>query len=111
MAKRTVSAQMSRDIVQLLLQRGMTLTSLADMLRVSKSYISRVSSGSRNFTLNHLAALERHLGEPLPWLLLDAIDPESIKPELRTLYRSTAKVLEATRRETVRKLHRNAKAA
>src|SRR4051812_7796913 len=98
MAKHLLSVTISRDVVKLLVDRGMTLTHIAKTLGVTKSYISRVNSGTRSFTLDHLITLEREIGEPLPWLLIDAIPVASVPPELRPLYDMTRKLLKPRER-------------
>src|SRR5438034_9502498 len=96
MLKRTVSPQFSRDVVNLLVERGMTLSGIARLLRVSKSYISRVKSGSRNFTLDHLARIEREIDQSIPVLMVQAIPRNSLEPELRPLYDATIQLLQST---------------
>ena len=104
MADRSVSARLSRDVVTLLIERGYTLTRIAGLLDVTKSFISRVKAGTRSFTLEHLAVLERELGEPIPWLLIDSIPAESVSPELRPLYEMTRKLLKPAQRRARRKI-------
>lgn len=82
----------SAGIVRLLVQRGYSLTRIANMLGLSKSYISRVHSGQRSLTLDHLTLLERKTGEPLPFLFLKSIPIKSVAPELRPLYRAAWKM-------------------
>jgi transcriptional regulator with XRE-family HTH domain len=93
MAERTVSSSLSGDVIDLLLKRGMTLTAIAEAIGATKSFVSRVKSRSRSLTIDHLTALEKELGEPLPLLLLEATPLDSIPPALQPLYRSTRKVL------------------
>jgi transcriptional regulator with XRE-family HTH domain len=103
MAKHVLSLTISSDVVKLLVDRGMTLTQIARKLGVSKSYISRVNSGTRSFTLDHLMTLERAVGEPLPWLLIESIPIESVSPELRPLYEATRKLLKPKERRSTKK--------
>jgi transcriptional regulator with XRE-family HTH domain len=91
-----VSSRISRDEVNLLVSRGMTLTQIARTLGVTKSYISRVKAGTRNFTLDHLAKLEAEPGESLPVLLIKSVPRETVSPSLWPLYESTLKLLEQT---------------
>ena len=77
MKERTVSSALSSDVIELLVNRGMTLTSIATTIGVSKSFLSRVKAGSRSLTIDHLVALESSLGEPLPLLLMQATPPEA----------------------------------
>ena len=83
----------STNVVELLLARGMTLAEIAVAIGATKSFVSRVKSRSRGFTIDHLTALEASLGEPLPLLLLEATPIDSVPANLKPLYRSTAKVL------------------
>ncbi len=97
MKEHTVSARMSRDIVNLLVERGMSQSSIAELLGVTKSFISRVRAGTRNFTLNHLGLLEEALGQSLPLLLIEAISTESFSTSLRHVFESsTGQLLETS---------------
>jgi transcriptional regulator with XRE-family HTH domain len=88
-----ISTRLSRDVSKLLLDRGMTLTEIAKLIGVTKSYMSRVNSGDRSLTIEHLMMLEREIGQPLPLLLIDAIPLESVPAHLRPLYESTRRIL------------------
>jgi len=88
-----VSNRFSRDVVELLVSRGMNLTGIAALLDVSKSYISRVRSGTRSLTLDHLATLEEELGRPVALLLMEAIPRESVSAKARPLYDATWRLL------------------
>jgi transcriptional regulator with XRE-family HTH domain len=96
MAKHSVSSRISRDVVNLLVDRGMTLTEIAGILGVTKSYISRVKAGTRKFTLDHLSLLEDALDVSLPVLLVEAIPRDLVKPELRRLHEMTLQLLRST---------------
>jgi transcriptional regulator with XRE-family HTH domain len=96
MAKYAVSERISRDVVNLMHERGMTLTEIARILGVTKSYISRVKAGTRKFTLDHMATLEDALGASLPVLLVEAIPGHLVKPELRRLHDMTLELLKST---------------
>ena len=96
MSKYAVSERISRDVVNLMVDRGMNLTEIARILGVTKSYISRVKTGTRKFTLDHLALLESALGASLPVLLVEAVPRELVKPELRRLHDMTLKLLQST---------------
>ena len=95
MPDRVVSSALSGDVIAMLVRRGMTLTEIALATGTSKSYISRVRSKARSLTIDHLVALEQAVGEPLPLLLLQATPIQSVRPELRSLYRATLKVVSA----------------
>jgi transcriptional regulator with XRE-family HTH domain len=103
MAERNTSTRYSRDITKLLVSRGMNLSEIARLLGVTKSYICRVKAGTRSFTLDHLAQLERAVGEPLPLLLIRSIPPKSVTPELRPLYEATLELLDRARPKPRRK--------
>ncbi len=96
MAKRTVSASFSSDIVNYLIERDYSLTDIARLLNVSKSFLSRVKSRERSFTVDHLLILERTLKRPLPLLLLEAIPREEIPDDLVELYEATRTVFETS---------------
>jgi len=96
MTKHTVSERISRDVVNLMVERGMTLTEIAKVLGVTRSYISRVKAGTRKFTPDHLSALEEALGASLPVLLIEAIPRELVKPQLARLHDITLELLKST---------------
>ena len=89
MSERIVSSAISADIIEFLVKRGMTLTSIAKAIGVTKSFLSRVKARSRSLTIDHLVAIEAVVGEPLPLLLLHATPIASVPKHLRPLYRST----------------------
>ena len=102
MADRVVSSRLSQDVIDLLLDRGMTLTAIAKSIGVTKSFLSRVKSRQRSLTIDHLIELEKELGEPLPLLLMAATPIESVPASLHALYRST-KLMAAGGRRPVRR--------
>jgi transcriptional regulator with XRE-family HTH domain len=93
MPERTVSSRLSADVIDFLCKRGMTLAEIGAAIGATKSFISRVRSGERGLTIDHLIALEQKVGEPLPLLLLRATPIESVRKDLRPLYRMTEKML------------------
>src|SRR5438093_500578 len=112
MADRVVSSAPSADLVGLLVKRGMTLTQIARATRTTKSLISRVKARSRGLTIDHMIALEREVGEPLPLLLLQATPIESVSKKHRPLYRMTEKMLiQTSGRKPRRAVRRRSKAA
>lgn len=111
MTDRTVSSAISADVLDLLVKRGMTLTEIATAIGVTKSFLSRVRARSRSLTIEHLAALEAAVGEPLPLLLLRATPIESVPKDLRALYRSTERALRGVSRKTKQHSRRPSKAA
>jgi transcriptional regulator with XRE-family HTH domain len=111
MAERTVSSAISSDLIDLLVKRGMTLTSIADAIGATKSFLSGVKAKSRSLTIDHLVALEAAVGEPLPLLLLHATRIDSVPKHLRPLYRSTERVASGGIRKTKRHARRSSTAA
>lgn len=93
MPEKQVSSRISRDIVNLFVDRGMTITQLAKHLGVTKSYVSRVKSGARSFTIDHLEKLEHAVGAPLPLLLIQAIPRKAVARYLLPLYDATRRML------------------
>jgi transcriptional regulator with XRE-family HTH domain len=83
----------STGVVNLLVKQGMTLTRIANMLGVTKSYISRVKAGQRSLTLDHIGVLGEQTDQPLAFLLLKSMDPKSIPSHLMPLYRSAWKMM------------------
>ena len=98
MERRTVSTSISADVVEYLLQGGMSLAEIAEILGVTKSFVSRVKSRQRSLTLDHLAALERVMGKPLPLLLIEATPKEDVPADLLPLYEATKSVLRSSMR-------------
>ena len=103
MADRVVSSAISADVVEFLIKRGMTLTSIAQAIGVTKSFLSRVKSRTRSLTIDHLVAIESVIGEPLPLLLLQATPLASVPKHLRALYRSTEAAIGGQRRKPPRR--------
>ena len=69
MSERVVSSALSRDVIDLLMKRGMTLTAIAHAIGVTKSFISRVRTRSRSqdpkyflqHNLHSASGLRRHV--------------------------------------------------
>lgn len=84
------------DVVDYLrTEKGMTLQQIARMTGTTESFISRVASGGRNFTLEHLYRIETHLKEPLPLLLLRAMPRQALPEQFQPLYDQAAELLKA----------------
>jgi len=79
--RRRASTRFSAELIRQLVKDGHNQTEIADMLGVTKSYISRVAAGQRALTLEHLATLERALGKPMALLLLEGTADPSDTPE------------------------------
>lgn len=83
---RSVHPAVSSDIVRYLQDQGMTLRKIGGILRLSESFISRVRNGQRSFTLEHLTRLERAIKKPLPIILMEATQLNSVPKEVRHVY-------------------------
>jgi transcriptional regulator with XRE-family HTH domain len=93
--RRKLEYRFSSDVIEYLMSRGMTVTQIAAVLKVSKSFISRVKSRQRSLTIDHLLAIEDVIGQPLPLLLLEAIPLDTVPPDVRPLYEETLKLFRA----------------
>lgn len=92
--EKKVSNSISQCVVEYYLSQRMTMREIGGLMNLSESYISRVSKGTRNFTLEHLSRLEKKSGTPLPQLLVNAISPEYVPPKLRKFYKSFQGLME-----------------
>lgn len=66
------------------MDQGHNQNRIAELLNVTKSFISRVASGQRALTIEHLAMLEHALGKSMAALVLDA---SADTPEKRRITR------------------------
>ena len=66
-----LSSRLIRHAVE---DRGMTMTAIADVLGVDKSFISRVASEQRELSGNHMHRLAEHFGMSMGAFLL-SVDP------------------------------------
>lgn len=82
----------SQGAIRVLVDRGFSLTEIAKMLGVSKSYISRVKMGSRSFTLDHLERLQEKCGEQIPLLILESVPRKSIAAKNLPLFDAAMKL-------------------
>ncbi len=88
------SSALPADVVGYLrAEKGMTLKQIAAITGTTESFISRVASGQRNLTVEHLQRIEAHLQEPLPLLLLRAMPRDSFPEALQPLYDQAAELL------------------
>ena len=80
----------SKDVVQLLRDPNgpyrWTLKEIGEAINCGESFVCMVGKGRRSLTLDHLAMLEKKLGEPVAILLLKSIDPKKVDKQLRPLY-------------------------
>lgn len=73
----------SVDVVRFLKEsKHLSLTEIAQMIDVSQSFVSRVNSGGRSFTLHHLHALAEKMEIPLPLLVLISTREDSLSQSL-----------------------------
>lgn len=79
------SFTLSVRLVEWLKQQGKSQKDVAGLLGVSESFISRVASGHRSLTIEHLAELEDRLKLPLPVLLLESELARQESPEKRAI--------------------------
>ena len=72
--RRKVSSDVSAAVVTYVLrEKRLTQEELAEAIEVSPAFISRVRTGERSLTVDHLKALEGITGVPLGALLLAAV--------------------------------------
>lgn len=77
----------SIGVVRLLRKEyGWTLKRIGEAIGCGESFVSMVGSGKRSLTLDHLAMLEKELGEPVAILLLKSADREKVDEQLRPMY-------------------------
>ena len=60
---------------------------------LSESFISRVLHKQRSLTLWHLGALEKALGMPLPMIIIEATQANSVPKKLRKAYAAFRRVM------------------
>ncbi len=90
-----MEAHLSADLVKYLQAQGMTLRQIGERMGLSESFVSRVASRKRSFTIEHLLRLQEAMGQPLPLLLLEAITEDSVPESLAPLYEKAREVLAA----------------
>lgn len=74
--RRSTLNNVSADVVEYLVtRRSLSQNEIAEMLRVDKSFISRVRNGEREFSPNQLSRIADALGIPLGAMLIDARPP------------------------------------
>jgi transcriptional regulator with XRE-family HTH domain len=67
-----LSQRFTRYLVE---KRGLSLTDIAQITGVDKSFISRVNSAQREFSVDHLEKIAEHFGVELGVLLIDMSGP------------------------------------
>lgn len=85
----------SSDIVNCLRNKGKTLKEIGQLIGRGESFISLVANGKRNFTINHLLALEKAIGKPLPLLILEA-SKDSLSANMKSQYEDLKKIFESS---------------
>jgi transcriptional regulator with XRE-family HTH domain len=83
MRRESSGTSISQAVVEHLRGQGRTLAEIGEMVGLSESFLSRVASGQRSFTLEHLERFEQRLGQPLPALLLEAEWRDAVPEERR----------------------------
>lgn len=73
-------------IAYVLREKQLTQEQLADALEVSPAFVSRVRTGERSLTIDHLTALEGITGVPLGALLLAAVPLREPKGKMKKLH-------------------------
>ena len=86
----------SSDIINCL-RSEKTLKEIGQMIGCSESFMSLVANGKRNFTVDHLIALEKAIGKPLPLLILEA-SKSSVPASMKSQYESLRKIFESSRK-------------
>lgn len=85
----------SSDIVKCL-RTEKTLKEIGQMIGCTESFMSLVANGKRNFTVDHLIALEKAIDKPLPLLILEA-SKDSIPASMKTQYDFLKKIFKSSR--------------
>jgi transcriptional regulator with XRE-family HTH domain len=91
----TKSISTSADVLKLLQEQGKTRSEIARLMGVCVSYLSRVASGERNFTLDHLRQLADGFDMTLPELITLATPINSVPAHLRESYRQFLEGMQA----------------
>ena len=101
--RRIALTQIAADVVNYLIdERGMTVTEIAAVCGVGKSFISRCKNGEREFGPGHLDAIAEAL-DVLPGALLIAARPPKIdhpNPKVREIQRLCVELMEQSDRVT-----------
>jgi len=101
--KGAVYPSISYDVVRYLQKQNMTLKEIGKLMGLGESFISRVLHKQRSFTLRDLSRLENAIGKPLPMILLEATEVNSVPKEFRKGYAAFRKVLSDLAGTVVRK--------
>lgn len=102
-SKSTHSDAVSQFALAYLLKKGITASEVAEILGVTKSYVSRVKSGQRSFTIKHLTTLASETDEPLAFLFMKSMPIASVPSSMRPLYRSALKLMDPDQQVRKRK--------
>lgn len=91
---RQVSSSLSNSLVDWLVkERGMNQEQIAGLLEVSSAFVSRVRSGERRLTVDHLEMAARALDLPLGAMLLAAVPDRPDRPETRAIRKLVERML------------------
>ncbi len=91
--KGSVNSTISCDIVRYFQKQGLTLKEIGKLMDLSESSISKILHKQRNLTLQVLSRLENVTNKPLPIILLEATETDSIPKELRKGYEAFRRIL------------------
>jgi len=86
-----VARTFSSEVVEYL-RKSRTLKEIGALIGLGESFISLVGRGERNFTVEHLIALEKSLNKPLPTLILEALQ-ESVSEDMKSQYGDLLKII------------------
>lgn len=99
MRRRTRFNDISASLVEYLVtKRNLSQNDIADILKVDKSFISRVRSAEREFSPTQIAMIADKLGVPMGALLIDAAPPskKSLSPEKQQIVELCDKLMRQT---------------
>ncbi len=89
----------SVKLVRFLQTQGRSQKQVAELMEISESYVSKVMSGERQFSLKHFEMIGDKLKLPTHLLLLRLVDLEEIPESLRSGYQTLVSGLESCYQE------------
>jgi len=78
--------RLSENVIQYLIRQGLSQSRISQVLKVHRSYISRVAAGERDLTVKHMEKLAEAVDMVLPELLVRSTPPESVPLKMRKSY-------------------------
>jgi len=78
--------RLSENVIRYLIRQGLKQTRISQILKVHRSYISRVAAGDRDLTVKHMEKLAEAVNMILPELLIRSTPPESVPLKMRKSY-------------------------